>query len=321
MPDRANNEYPAGSIAVQEQIMRIGYPCINRSIGCSPNRTFRLASYSDERLLGIVKENIACLQRILAWNKAHGILFFRITSDLVPFASHPTCEAHWQEEFADELASTGRFVRDAGMRISMHPDQFIILNAPDPGIVERSIAELRYHAAVMDLMGLPVSAKIQLHVGGVYGDAESARNRFVRTYDSLDPAIRHRLVVENDDSRFAAADCLAIHTRTGIPVLFDVFHHACLNRGEDVPDLFPAIRKTWKQSDGIMMIDYSSQHPVKRTGGHADHIDIRDFRHLLEISKPHDMDIMLEIKDKEKSALEAVDAARSDQRFAGGKNA
>jgi len=295
--------------------MRIGYPCINRSIGCTANRTFRLASYSDDRLLETVRANIACLEKILAWNRDHGILFFRITSDLVPFASHPVCTAPWQETFAGDLAEIGKFIRKTGMRISMHPDQFIILNAPDPGIVQRSIAELAYHAELLDLMELPATAKIQLHVGGVYGDAAQSIDRFVRTYGTLDPVIRRRLVVENDDRRFTASDCLSIHDRTGIPVLFDVFHHACANRGEDVKTMIDRVRKTWKRADGIMMADYSSQNPDKRPGGHADHIDLRDFERFLAISKPADMDIMLEIKDKEASARAAVEAARADPRF------
>jgi UV DNA damage endonuclease len=296
--------------------MRIGYPCINRSIGCSGNRTFRLASYSDERLLATVESNIDCLSRILAWNRDHDILFFRITSDLVPFASHPVCTFPWQKHVADDLAAIGEFIAASGIRISMHPDQFIILNSPDPKIVERSIAELMYHAELLDLMELPASAKIQLHVGGVYGNPPESITRFVRAGEHLDPLVRKRLVVENDDRRFTAADCLNIHEQTGIPVLFDVFHHACANKGENIRAILPLIQKTWKGPDGTMMVDYSSQNPGKRMGGHAEQIDLDNFRHFLRISQPVDMDIMLEIKDKESSALAAIAAARADPRFA-----
>ncbi len=295
--------------------MRIGYPCINRSIGCSGNKTFRLASYSDEHHLSVVRNNLSCLSRILAWNAENGILFFRITSDLVPFASHPVCTSRWQEHLAGEIGAIGDLIADAGIRISMHPDQFIVLNAPDPGVVERSIAELAYHAELMDLMSLPVPDKIQLHVGGLYGDREGSIARFVRTVKILDPRVRRRLVVENDDRRFPAADCLRIHRETEIPVLFDVFHHACNNRGEETGEMIRQVRRTWKKADGIMMADYSSQNPGKRTGSHADHIDLPDFLRFLRISDPVDMDIMLEIKDKEASALEAVAASRGDPRF------
>jgi len=315
--------------------MRIGYPCINRTIGCRGDRTFRLASYSRERLYHTVSGNLACLQHILEWNRESGFLFFRISSDLVPFASHPVCTHHWQDHFAAEFAVLGAFIRENGIRISMHPDQFIILNARDEKIVARSIAELTYHAEVLDGMGLDTTAKIQLHVGGVYGDQEESRERFVRVYEHLDPAIHRRLVIENDERRYSAADCLAIHERTGIPVLFDVFHHSCNNDGESLGDVLTSVGKTWSSRDGLPMVDYSSQHPEKRPCSHAEHIDTGDFSAFLVQSQPHDFDIMLEIKDKEASAsiadfdimLEikdkeasasiAVQLARNDPRFIG----
>jgi len=265
--------------------------------------------------LTTVSGNLACLTQILEWNLAHDILFFRITSDLIPFASHPVCTFPWQDYFNDELATIGNGISDSGIRISMHPDQFIILNSPDPEVVRRSIAELTYHAELLDLMGLDTTAKIQLHVGGRYTDPKESRARFVRVVHGLDPAIRRRLVVENDDKRFTASDCLAIHEQTGLPVLFDVFHHSCNNNGEDLHDMVQKTSTTWMDADGTMMADYSSQHPHKRAGGHAEHIDITDFQRFLEISSPCDMDIMLEIKDKEVSALAAVSLTRRDPRF------
>lgn len=122
-------------------------------------------------------------------------------------------------------------------------------------------------------------------------------------------------MVENDDNRFTAADCLKVHEQTGIPVLFDVFHHACNNAGEEMAEALQLTGGSWKKCDGIPMVDYSSQHPDKRVGSHADHIDPADFSAFLERSRPFDRDIMLEIKDKETSALIAGDLARDDPRF------
>jgi UV DNA damage endonuclease len=295
--------------------MRIGYPCINRSIGCTPSRTFRLASYSDDRLRDTVEANLSCLEAILRYNVQQGMLFLRITSDMVPFASHPVCTFPWQVHFLARFGQLGEYIRRHRFRISMHPDQFVLINTPDEGVLRRSIDELRYHVRILDLMGLDRSAKIQLHVGGVYGDKVAAMERFIRVHDKLDEAIRQRLVIENDERLYSVADCLAIHERTGIPVLFDVFHHALHNNQEPVNDLIHALSRTWKTSDGIPMVDYSTQQAGKRAGAHAEHIDEEDFRDFLTMTHPADHDIMLEIKDKEKSALAALAIARHDPRL------
>ena len=295
--------------------MRIGYPCINRSIGCSPSRTFRLASYSDERVKKTVNVNLVCLLKIFSYNVDHGMLFFRITSDMVPFASHPVCTFPWREHFTDEFRRIGEYTRSHRFRISMHPDQFVLLNAPDRGVLERSIADLMYQSQVLDLLGLDDSAKLQIHLGGVYQDKTASMERFIKNYEGLDETIRRRLVIENDERLYTISDCLSIHEHTGVPVLFDVFHHSLNNNNERTPDLLGPVRATWKKTDGIPMVDYSSQEPGKRTGAHAESIDQRDFLSFLHSSMPYDFDIMLEIKDKEKSAMSALILAHNDPRL------
>lgn len=286
--------------------MRVGYPCINRSIGCTSSRTFRLASYSGHRLAGTVGHNLDCLERVLRWNVEHGIGSFRITSDLVPFASHPVCRYDWVGRFRDRFRRLGRLVRRHRMRISMHPDQFVLLNALDERIVESSIRELEYHARVLDLMELPLSARLQIHVGGVYGDKQAGIRRFAERYRLLPQPIRRRLVVENDDRSYAVADCLEVNRLTGVPVLFDVFHHLVNPSFGGVRAALRACAATWRRGDGLPMVDYSSQEPGQRRGRHAEHIDLRDFRRFLVQAREIDCDVMLEIKDKEKSALEAA---------------
>ena len=297
--------------------MKIGYPCINQSLSCRSSRTFRLRSYTDERLLSTVEGNLACLGEILRYNTAHGILFFRITSDLIPFASHPVCTADWQEVFREEFAAIGAYIRDHRMRISMHPDQFIVLNAQDPDVLDRSLAELAYHAEVLDLLGLDTTAKIQLHVGGIYGDREESIVRFIDRYLSLDEPVLRRLVIENDDRRYTARECLRIHAETGIPVIFDTLHHRVLHGDADetAAEIYPDVAATWGPGDGIPMVDYSTQDPDGRPGKHAVTIDIDDFLAFTEAILPLDVDIMLEIKDKETSALRALAALEGDSRL------
>ncbi|TAJ44182.1 UV DNA damage repair endonuclease UvsE [Methanofollis fontis] len=298
--------------------MRIGYPCVNRGIGCTSARTFRLKSWSEERFYATMRENLECLSRTLEFNRTHGLLFFRITSDLVPFASHPVNTLDWESAFAEDFSGIGRMLRENGMRISMHPDQFTLINSPDEGVLMRSIAELEYHSTVLDAMGLDSTAKVQIHVGGRYGDAESALGRFVDRYRDLPAPVRRRLVVENDDRLFTVTDCLLLHRECGTPVLFDAFHHECNPDGSDTADALGRCAATWGKSDGILMTDYSSQENGARKGTHAQSIDISLFSAFLTESRPHDIDIMLEIKDKEQSARRALEAARGDTRLVQG---
>ncbi len=295
--------------------MRLGYPCLNWTLECKGNKTLRLKSYSEERLIETINNNLECLSKILQFNVENGIFFFRITSDLVPLASHPICKFDWQRHFRDTFNKMGRFIEKHGMRISMHPDQFTLINSIDEDIFERSHRELLYHAQLLDLMRLDNTAKIQVHVGGVYGDRNSSIKRFIRRYYRLDTIIKKRLVIENDDVNYNLSECLYINGQTGIPVLFDVFHHSINCSGESLRDAVRLTKETWKKKDGNLMVDYSFQRRDAKPGSHAESINIKIFKKFLAETKPYDFDIMLEIKDKEKSALKAVRVLRGDSRY------
>lgn len=295
--------------------MKIGYPCINRTLACRGNKTFRLASYSKDRFIETVSNNLDCLQQILSFNLDHNILFFRISSDIIPFASHPVLTVDWKLLFNDKLQEIGQFIKENNLRISMHPDQFIVLNSKRNEVVQRSIQELEYHASFLDSLGLDTSSKIQLHVGGVYGEKEKSMNRFVTHFDLLPLSVKKRLVIENDERSYTADDCLKLSKQLHIPVLFDVLHHQINNLDEPLQNIFRLITDTWKNRDGIPMVDYSSQELNEKIGKHTNHINPNDFINFLRSLNSIDIDIMLEIKDKEKSALEAISLAKNDPRF------
>ena len=130
--------------------MKIGYPCINNSIPRNAPSTFRLASYSENRLVQTIKINLIHLNRILKYNVKNNLLFFRISSDLIPFASHPICKLNWRRVFRSEFEEIGDFIKSHNIRVSMHPDQFVILNSPNTKTVENSINELKYHCSILE---------------------------------------------------------------------------------------------------------------------------------------------------------------------------
>jgi UV DNA damage endonuclease len=203
--------------------MRIWYPCINRTIGCLSSRTFRLKSYSEERLVSTIENNLNCLLKTLKWNYEHDILSFRITSDLVLLASHPICQYNWQDHFKDQLRSIGRYAINRSMRISMHPGQYTLLNSMKEEVIENSIRDLEYHTDILDLMDMDSSAKIQIHAGGVYGDKKSAIRRFISSYAELDSRIKRRLVIENDEKSYSLSDCIKLAKLLRYPLYTIVF--------------------------------------------------------------------------------------------------
>jgi UV DNA damage endonuclease len=251
----------------------------------------------------------------LHYNVEHRIGFFRITSDLIPFAAHPEIEPPWRHLYSRALASTGLLVQHLGVRVGMHPGQYTVLNSRDEAVVKNAMRDLVYHVGVLDEMGLDRTAKVQIHLGGVYGDREASLARFVARARLLPETIKRRLAIENDERSYDLADCLRVADATGLPVVFDVYHHALRNRGESVAAALAAAAETWSREDGPPIVDYSSQLPGGRFGRHAESLDADHFRAFLEASAGSDLDLMLEIKDKEQSALRAVEIACDDPRF------
>jgi UV DNA damage endonuclease len=165
------------------------------------------------------------------------------------------------------------------------------------------------------MLGADKSAKVQIHVGGVYSDRSASLDRFVKRWGLLNPAIRDRLVIENDDRNYTFSECLAVSRRTGVPVVFDCFHHAINCSGESIAQALELAARTWRKKDGIPIVDYSTQAQANRRGAHSSSLDSKAFRRFMQESRSYDFDLMLEIKDKEISAIKAVELAAKDPRL------
>ena len=183
---------------------------------------------------------------ILNFNIRNSIYFFRISSGIIPFASHPICDIEWNETFKADLKEMGDFINKNNIRVSMHPDQFVILNSKNEYVIKNSIRELQYHCNLLDSMRLPSSAKIQIHGGGVYGDKKKSKKDFSNNFSNLlEENLKKRLVIENDDRSYSLKDCLDIQSEISIPIVFDTFHHECLNNGGRIQQALSSITKSW----------------------------------------------------------------------------
>ena len=168
-----------------------------------------------------LRVSLGYLDQIFDYLDANNIRMYRMSSDIAPYVTHPDMpQFHGMiKESANDLKALGKRARALGLRLSFHPSQFIVLNSPDPVLVQKSIADLAAQTEMLDLMELGPEAVVVVHAGGTYGDTDSGCARWVDIYKTLSPEIRRRLVLENDDIRFSAADVLWIHERTGVRLI------------------------------------------------------------------------------------------------------
>jgi UV DNA damage endonuclease len=285
-------------------LRRLGYACLCQSLEDSAPHGTILRNASPERLRALTSANLARLERVIAFNVEHGVRLFRISSDVVPFGSHPVRTDAWWNEFADVLATIGRLIRTHDLRVSLHPGQYTVLASPEPRTVDAARADLAYHARLLDALDVDPQHKIVIHVGGAYGDKSAALCRWISAVNRLPEQLRQRLVVENDERLFGIDDVLAASAATGVPVVLDVLHHrvyAAAEADASLPEALRRAARTWHaERDGPPKIHYSSQAVGQRPGAHAEYIDAAEFDAFLKLAPPDiDFDCMLEAKAKD----------------------
>ena len=279
-------------------MIRYGYPAQNLTLPATTNRTLRLASLADaEKVRALVWENLLGLETIIRWNAERGIGLFRIGQGLIPFASHQAFPYDWPEEHGDDLRHLGALARSLGVRLSMHPGQFINPGSPNPETAERSIDELRYTARVFDLMGNE-DAVIVLHLGGAYDDRTAAVDRFV---EALRPeeGVRRYLALENDERIWTVEEIVGAARTLGIPAIVDNLHHGLNPGGQSLGEALDLALPTWEARGVRPKVHLSSQDPTKRPGAHAHAIEAEDWAAFLDALAGRETDVMVEAKGKE----------------------
>jgi len=285
--------------------IRLGYACVNLSLGRHglTSRTCRLRNATRVRLEALTRANLEGLSRVLHWNMSQRIRFFRISSGVIPLASHPKVQWPWEKVLAQELAEIGRFIKSRNMRVSMHPGQYVVLNSPHRSVVRAAKAELSYHADFLDQLSVDSKHKIILHIGGVYGDRNASMRRFSTQSETLPKNVLSRLVLENDERSYGAEDALLLCETLGIPMVFDYLHQTALSGQFPNREILTRVCESWLVSDGRPEFHYSTQRRGSRAGSHADMIDFQDFLRFLKVLPSRSADVMLEAKAKDLALL------------------
>ena len=218
--------------------MNLGYACINMTLGeqkprITTNRSMIKKTFKEKGLEyagELALQNVRDLFTILQWNNRKGIKLFRVSSDIFPWASEYDIESSpYYKRILMVLQACGNYAKQNGIRVNAHPGPFNVLVSPRENVVKNTITDLEIHGKIFDMMGLEKSPynNLNIHCNGVYGDKQSAMDRFCKNFKRLSESVRTRLTVENDDkgTMYSVKDLMYIHERIGIPIVFDYHHH------------------------------------------------------------------------------------------------
>jgi UV DNA damage endonuclease len=296
--------------------MKIGYACLNMTLASQNifvNRSMMKKTFLTKGITfasELALKNIKDLDKVIFWNIAQGISFYRLSSDMFPWMSEyelpdlPDIAA-----IREVLARVGQRAMAACQRLTFHPGPFNVLATSNQSVLARTVKELRQHGEIMDMLGLPLSpyAKINIHIGGAYGDKCTAMERFCDNFLALPPPAARRLTVENDDkaNMFSVADLIHVHRKTGIPVVFDFLHHKFCTGNLTETEAFLLAVETWPK-DIVPIVHFSSSKKEfeDRTAPGAAHADFV-YEPIPVYGKK--VDIMLEAKAKERAVQKFAD--------------
>ena len=271
----------------------LGYACINQTLSdteqvCT-NRTLRLKTLKEqglEYLSELITGNLDALRQVLEWNYEHDFKLYRMSSEMFPFYSHlehgyKIEDLPQSELILSQLRSLGEYARSTEQRLTFHPGPFNVLASPNPEVVKKAVNELNCHSHILDLMGFEPSweNKINIHVGGAYGDRESALKRFCESFALLDEGTKKRLTVENDDraNLYSVKDLYdGVYKVIGIPIVFD-YHHYCFNTGDMTEQEALALAHSTWPKNVVPVFHYSESKVIeqggdKMTPAHSDYI-------------------------------------------------
>lgn len=296
----------------------------------SPAKTMTFATYQkrekkerEAQLLAITKNNLERTLRVLHYCIAHELPLYRMSSSIVPLATHPEAAWDYLKETKKECKEIEKLVEKHSIRMSMHPNQYTLFTSPRPEVTVNAVKDMQYHYDLLKGMGIEDRSYINIHIGGAYGDKTSALERFYENIKMLPAEIKCRMTLENDDKTFTTEETLEVCENEGIPLMFD-YHHYKANPGDTpLEDLIPRFVETWKNTGRPPKVHLSSPKDEKAYRSHHDYVSLEYvlpfFKMISEFTE--ELDVMIEAKQKDRAALQLInelEKVRGFKRMSGG---
>lgn len=286
--------------------VRLGYVALSKALDdVTTSSTITYTNYINKnyntsKLLEITKNNLDSLYEIIKYNVKNNFHFYRLTSKLVPLATHDKVDFDYITPFLDEYKKIGKLINDNNIRVDTHPDQYAVLNSMDSKIVKNTVEILEYHYKIMDVIGIKDKIII-LHVGSSACGKKASITRFINNFNKLPDHIKKCIAVENDDKVYNIKDVLELCHKINVPMVLDYHHFICNNEKEDINDYLKEIIDTWDGKLPKMHFSSPKSKLKKEFRSHSDYINKECFIKFINILKKQDkdIDIMLEAKAKD----------------------
>ena len=289
--------------------IRLGYACVPVSINETSSHTITYTNYKNlgdasyDKLDSVIKKNFMSLENILKYNIKNKIHFFRMTSSLLPLASHPLVNFDFFNNYKLYYEKIGSIIKNNNLRVDMHPSAYVVLNSVNKNVVNSTINILKIYQKMYMYMG--IDSKLILHVGSKTDVKENGLKRFIENFNLLDGDTKKLIAIENDDKSYTALDVLNLCKKLNSSMVLDYHHYKLNNDGEKIEDYIEDIFSTWND---IPKIHFSSPKNSKDKRSHNDYINSEDFIEFIEKIKfvNRDFDVMIEAKKKDEALFRLI---------------
>lgn len=283
----------------------LGYVSLSKALDITPSKTitytnFEKENYPISKLIDITRNNLQALKEITIYNIKNDIHFYRLTSKLVPLATHDKVEFDYISPLLSEYKEVSKLINSNNIRVDTHPDQYAVLNSMDKKIVKNTFEILEYHYKILTTLDIK-NPTILLHIGSSACGKKASITRFINNFNKLPEYIKKCIALENDDKIYNIADTLNLCKKLNIPMVLDYHHYLCNNNGEKLEDYILDIINTWKNQDPKFHFSSPKSKLKKEYRSHHDYVDSDEFIKFVSILKPYNKTfyIMLEAKAKD----------------------
>ena len=313
--------------------MKIRFGYVANALGlwdASPSKALTFFRYSalpkqeaTEKLLAVTAQNLKNTKRILYYNAANEIPLYRLSSSLVPLATHPDVDWDFITPFQEQWRELGQLVKQFKLRVSFHPNQFTLFTSPREEVTINAIKDMTFHYKMLEAMDALDTSLINIHIGGAYGDKDTSLQRFQQNIQQLPLAIKNQMTLENDDKTYNVRETLITCEQENIPMILDYHHHMANKEDIDLALYLERIFKTWKNRRMVPKVHISSPKSTLVFRSHADFVSFDFVLPFLKMAKNlnQDFDVMIEAKQKNLAMfklIEDIASIRGVKRVSGG---